>query len=95
MSASSLGDPDNPAFARGYTGGDTGPTSDAIEDQSHAIAASRGDAFLTEGEVSQYSDPTLNTGQAVDEGQLTSPDAGVAVPDQGEASVHHEPDIPS
>ena len=94
--ASSLADPDNAAVARGYTGGQTAPTSDAIEDQSHAIAASRSDAFLSEGEVTQYADPSLSTGQAVDEGQLFNPIAGdVAPEDTGTVSVHHEPDIPT
>jgi hypothetical protein len=36
-----LRDPDNPANARGYIGDQAAPTSDAIEDQSHAFAASR------------------------------------------------------
>jgi hypothetical protein len=94
--ASSLADPDNPAVARGYTGGQAAPSSDAIEDQSHAIAASRSDAFLSEGEVSQYSDPTLSSGQAVDEGELFNPSASdVTADDAGTASVRHEPDIPS
>jgi len=94
--ASSLADPENAAVARGYTGGQTAPTSDAIEDQSHAIAASRSDAFLSEGEVTQYADPSLSSGQAVDEGQLFNPIAGdVAPEDTGTVSVHHEPDIPT
>ncbi len=94
--ASSLADPDNAAVARGYTGGETAPTSDAIEDQSHAIAGSRSDAFLSEGEVTQYADPSLSTGQAVDEGELFNPIAGdVAPEDTGTVSVHHEPDIPT
>src|SRR6266850_1200279 len=94
--ASSLADPENAAVARGYTGGQMAPTSDAIEDQSHAIAASRSDAFLSEGEVTQYADPSLSTGQAVDEGQLFNPIAGdVAPEDTGTVSVHHEPDIPT
>jgi hypothetical protein len=94
--ASSLSDPDNPAAARGYIGGQTAPTSDAIEDQSHAIAANRSDAFLSEGEVSQYADPSLSTGQALDEGQLTSPNAGDTIPDDADTvSARHEPDIPS
>jgi hypothetical protein len=60
------------------------------------VIASRADAFLSEGEVSQYSDPTLSSGQAVDEGQLMSPNAGDAIPDDtGTVSVHHEPDVPS
>jgi hypothetical protein len=38
-----IGDPDNPVNARGYIGdqASSAPTSDAIEDQSHAFAASR------------------------------------------------------
>ena len=39
--ASVISDPDNPAFARGYTGGQAAPTSDALEDQSHGFAATR------------------------------------------------------
>jgi hypothetical protein len=34
-----IADPDNPASARGYVGDQAAPTSDALEDQSHAIAA--------------------------------------------------------
>jgi hypothetical protein len=94
--ASSLADPENAAVARGYTGEQTAPTSDAIEDQSHAIAASRSDAFLSEGEVSQYSDPSLSSGQAVDEGELFNPSASDVTPDEaGTVSVRHEPDIPT
>jgi hypothetical protein len=42
-SRSVIGDPDNPVNARGYIGdqASSAPTSDAIEDQSHAFAASR------------------------------------------------------
>jgi hypothetical protein len=93
--ASSLADPDNPASARSYIGEQTAPTSDAIEDQSHAIAASRSDAFLSEGEVSQYSDPNLTSAQARDEGELFNPNATDAMPDETSVSQRHEPDIPS
>jgi hypothetical protein len=94
--ASSLADPDNPANARGYIGEQMSPTADAIEDQSHAIAASRSDAFLSEGEASQYSaDTDLSTGMATDEGQLTSNAADTIPDDAGTVSVRHEPDIPS
>ena len=43
IAASNIGDPDNPASARGYVGDQaaSAPTSDAIEDQSHAFAATR------------------------------------------------------
>jgi hypothetical protein len=96
--ASSLADPENAAVARGYTGGQTAPTSDAIEDQSHTIA-SRADAFLSEGEVTQYADPSLSTGQAVDEGELFNPIAGDVAPaspeDTDTVSVRHDPDIPT
>jgi len=94
--ASSLADPDNPASARSYIGEQTAPTSDAIEDQSHAIGASRSDAFLSEGEVTQYSDPNLTSAQARDEGELFNPNAADTIPDDtGTVSVHHEPDIPT
>lgn len=94
--ASNMGDPDNPASARTFIGGQEGFPSDAIEDQGHVVIASRADAFLSQGEVSQYSDPTLSSGQATDEGQLSNPIAGDVIPeDTGTVSVHHEPDIPS
>ncbi|HKC92154.1 MAG TPA: hypothetical protein VKE23_12600, partial [Candidatus Limnocylindria bacterium] len=96
VSASSMADPDNPASARSYIGEQTAPTADAIEDQSHAIAAGRSDAFLSEGEVTQYADPSLSSGQATDEGQLFNPIAGDVPPvETGTVSVHHEPDIPT
>jgi len=96
VTASTLADPDNPASARSYLGGEAAQTSDAIEDQSHAIAASRSDAFLSEGEVTQYADPSLSSSQAVDEGELFNPIAGDVPPaETGTASVHHEPDIPT
>jgi hypothetical protein len=95
--ASSLADPDNAAVARGYIGEQTAPTSDAIEDQSHAIAANRSDAFLSEGEVSQYSDPNLTSAQARDEGELFNPNAAdTTIPDDTDTvSVRHDPDIPT
>ena len=96
VTASTLADPDNPASARSYLGGEAAQTSDAIEDQSHAIAASRSDAFLSEGEATQYADPSLSSSQAVDEGELFNPIAGDVPPaETGTASVHHEPDIPT
>src|SRR2546423_3064163 len=39
--ASNIGDPDNAAHARGYIGGQAASTSDAMEDQGHAFAATR------------------------------------------------------
>src|SRR5438874_2315885 len=96
VTASTLADPDNPASARSYLGGEAAQTSDAIEDQSHAIAASRSDAFLSEGEATQYADPSLSSSPAVDEGELFNPIAGDVPPaETGTASVHHEPDIPT
>jgi hypothetical protein len=98
-SASSvLRDPDNPASARGYIGDEAAaPTSDALEDQSHGIAASRSDAFLSEGEVSQYStDPNWSSDQAEDASHAFNPSDSAVIPDDGgTASVHHEPDIPT
>ncbi len=94
--ASSIADPENPASARTYLGGDAAPTSDAIEDQSHAIAASRSDAFLTEGEVSQYStDPNWSSDQAEDASHAFNPDSATLPDDGGTATQHHEPDVPS
>src|SRR5256885_8293545 len=59
VSASSMADPDNPASARSYIGEQTAPTADAIEDQSHAIAAGRSAAFLSEGGGTRYADPSF------------------------------------
>jgi len=96
VSASNIGDPDNPASARTFTGGESAPTSDAIEDQSHAIAASRGDAFLSDGEASQYStDPNWSSDQAEDAGHAFNPDSATLPDDGGTATQHHEPDVPS
>src|SRR5258706_7111247 len=39
--SSVIADPDNPASARAYTGGQAAPTSHAMEDHSHSSAASR------------------------------------------------------
>ena len=64
IAASNIGDPDNPASARGYIGEQaaSGTTSDALEDQSHAIAArhfgeatSSGLAAPIEGTPEEYS----------------------------------------
>ncbi len=95
--ASNIGDSDNPANARGYIGEQaSAPSSDAIEDQSHAFAANRSDAFMTDGEVSQYSDPNLSSDQAEDEGHLFNPNASDAVPEDADtASLHHQPDQPA
>ena len=95
VTASNIGDPDNPAVARGYTGGESAPTSDALEDQSHAIAASRSDAFLTEGETSQYSDPNWSSDQAEDASHAFNPDSATTTPDDVSTTQHHEPDVPS
>ena len=96
VSASNIGDHDNPASARTYTGGESAPTSDALEDQSHAIAASRSDAFLTEGEVTQYStDPNWSSDQAEDASHAFNPDSATLPDDGGTATQHHEPDVPS
>ena len=54
--SSNIGDPDNPASARTFTGGQTASTSDAIEDQSHAFAASR-DQGTSGATASSISDP--------------------------------------
>jgi len=95
LTASSIGDPDNPANARGYIGDlAAAPTSDALEDQSHVIA-SRADAFLSEGEVSQYADPNLSSDQAEDAGHAFNPDSATLPDDGGTATQHHEPDVPS
>jgi hypothetical protein len=96
VSASNIGDPDNPASARTFTGDESAPTSDALEDQSHAIAASRSDAFLTEGEVTQYStDPNWSSDQAEDASHAFNPDSATLPDDGGTATQHHEPDVPS
>jgi hypothetical protein len=96
VSASNIGDPDNPASARTFTGGESAPTSDALEDQSHAIASSRSDAFLTEGEVTQYStDPNWSSDQAEDASHAFNPDSATLPDDGGTATQHHEPDVPS
>jgi hypothetical protein len=93
-SSNILRDPENPANARGYIGGEaTAPTSDALEDQSHAFA-SRSDAFLTDEEGRAYSaDANWRPDQAEEATQALNPDASTAIVEDT-ASVHHEPDIP-
>jgi hypothetical protein len=83
-SASRITDPENPASARGFTGGgQQGGT----------------DAFLPEGEVAKYStDPNLSSDQAEDLGHTFNPTGLTAAVDDGDVadatSVHHQPDIP-
>ena len=85
--SSAMMDPDSadayaPAF---HTGGVQGaPSSDALEDMSHSIAANQ-DAFLSGDEATKYAtDPNWSSDQAEDISHSINPDASTtALPEHG------------
>ena len=85
--SSAMMDPDSadayaPAF---HTGGAQGaPSSDALEDMSHSIAANQ-DAFLSGDEATKYAtDPNWSSDQAEDISHSINPDASTtALPEHG------------
>ena len=73
--------------------GASAPSSDAIEDLSHAAAAN---AFLTEGEATQYTaDPNWSSDLAEDTSHAFNPDATGIAPGGTESGTHGDNEISS